>query len=210
MATLATLRERLNGEIGVDTDGSTAPWTTAVRNAAIGDGFAELWRVGVWKPVIQSIATVTDQYVSALTSIRRLERLELVDSSSRIISMPRGIVEDDGSGAWQLRLVNPIATGYTLRVRGWTAYKSAFSGDADTDDLPAEHIRVPLLKAKAILYRAQLGRAAQYAQRQALPPEQGTSVDQLMSIVAAAEREFAEEARVLSGLRPRSSQARRL
>lgn len=210
MATLLQLRTRLNGEIGVVTDAETTPWTQAVRNQAIEDGYAELWRVGVWKPVIQSLATVTDQYVYALTSIRRLQRIELLDSESRVVADPRGIVEDDGAGGWQLRLVSPIATGYTMRVRGWTAYVSTFANDSATDDLPAEHVRVPLLKAKAILYRAELARSVRYNPRQALPPTMAASTETILAIVAAAEREFEEQARVLSGLRPRSGQTRRL
>lgn len=210
MATLATLRGKLNGEIGVTTDGETTPWSTTVRTNAIIDGYAELWRVGVWKATTQSLSSVTDQYVYALTAIRRLERLELLDSSSRVIDSPRGVVEDDGSGGYQLRLATPVDTGYSLRVRGWAAYKSQFANDADTDDLPAEHNRIPLLKAKAILYRVQLGQFMRYGEAQALPPSMSASADQLLATVAAAEREFAEEARSLSRLRPRSGQTRRL
>jgi hypothetical protein len=208
MATLLQLRTKLNGEVGVVSDAETTPWSTTVRNNAIIDGYAELWRVGVWKPVLQSIATVDDQFIYTLSTIRRLERLELVDSGGRINSEPRGIVEDDGSGAWHLRLVAPLTNGYILRVRGWTAYKSQLSGDGDTDDLPAEHNRVPLLKAKAILWRIQLGSFARYGTRQAVPPEMNLSIDQLIGLISAAEREFVDEAKVLSGLRPRAGQTR--
>ncbi|HEY6014506.1 MAG TPA: hypothetical protein VIU37_10875, partial [Candidatus Limnocylindrales bacterium] len=76
MATLAQLRAKLNGEIGVVTDTEPSPWSQTVRNNAIMDGYAELWRAGVWKAVIETPASVTDQSIYALTSIRRLERLE--------------------------------------------------------------------------------------------------------------------------------------
>lgn len=210
MATLAQLRARLNGEIGVVTDGETTPWSTTTRNNAIIDGYAALWRVGVWKHTVQTIATVDDQWVYSLSSIRRLERIEILDSSSRVLGRPAGIVQDTGSGAWELRLQNPVTAGYSLRVRGWTAYKSQFASDSDTDDLPVEHVRVPLLKAKAILYRAALGSFMRYRERQALPPEMSNSPEQLLAGVAAAEREFLEEARALSNQRPRSSQIVRL
>ncbi len=212
MATLAALRAKLNGEIGVLTDAEATPWSMTVRNQAIIDGYAELWRAGVWKLVTQDVATVTDAFTYALTDIRRLDRIDLLDSSSRLQEMPRAVVEDTGSGTWQLRLTGGVAidAGYTMRVRGWTAYKSQFTGDADTDDLPAEHQRVPLLKAKAILYRIQLGSFARYGERQALPPEMNLSIDQFIGMIAAAEREFEEEARRLSNLRPRSGQARRI
>ncbi len=210
MATLDALRAVLNGEIGVLTDADPAPWTTTVRNNAISAGYAALWRFGVWKPVKQDITTTTNTFVYPLTTIRRLERIELLDSAGRLVEMPKGIVEDDGAGAWQLRLIDAVAAGYTLRVRGWTAYKSAFSGGSDTDDLPAEHQRIPLLKAKAILWRIALGKFAKAGERQALPPAMNVSVENLLGMIAAAEREFAEEARQLSRLRPRASQIRRV
>jgi hypothetical protein len=210
VATLAALRAKLNGEIGVVTDADTAPWTVAVRNNAIIDGYAALYRAGVWKPVTQTIATVLDSFVYALTTIRRLDRVDLLDSSSRVIEQLRAVAEDDGAGAWQLRLVSPVAAGYSIKVRGWTAYKSQLVNDADTDDLPAEHNRVPLLKAKSIIWRIALGSYARYGERQAAPPEMNLTVDQLLALVSAAEREFEEEARRLSNLRPRSGQTRKL
>jgi hypothetical protein len=212
VATLAQLRAKLNGELGVVNDTEATPWSSTVRDNAIIDGYAELWRAGVWKHVSQDVATVADTFTYALTDIRRLDRIDLLDSSSRLLESPKAVVEDTGSATWQLRLTGNVTLdeGYTMRVRGWTAYKSQFSGDSDTDDLPAEHNRVPLLKAKAILYRIQLGMFARYGERQALPPEMNLSIDQFIGMIAAAEREFEEEARRLSNLRPRSGQARRI
>lgn len=210
MTTLANLRAKLNGELGVTTDTEPSPWSQAVRNNAISDGYAELWRVGVWKDALQDLSTVTDTHVYALTAIRRLGVLELLDSSSRLIDRPKGIVEPDGAGAgtYQLRLRAPIDAGYTLRVRGWAAYTSTFANDAAVDDLAAEYNRIPLLKAKAILYRQQLSTFARFGQREVAPPEMSLTVDQLVGIVAAAEREFVDEARALSSLRPRTGQTR--
>jgi len=210
MTTLATLRAKLNGELGVATDGDTVPWSTTVRNNAISDGYAALWRAGVWRPVKQDLTTVTDQWVYALTSIRKLDRLELLDSTSRVAERPRGVIEPDDVTAetYQLRLAGPIAAGYSLRVRGYTAYVSTFASDAAVDDLPAEHNRIPLLKAKAILYRVALGSFARYGERQAAPPEMNDTVDQLIGLVSAAEREFADEAKSLARLRIRTGQPR--
>lgn len=212
MATLLEIRTALNGETGVLDDTEATPWTMAVRNQAIADGYAELFRAGVWRLVKQDLATVTDQSSYALTSIRRLDRLELLDSSLRLLESPGAVVEDDGAGGWQLRLTRnvTIATGSTLRVRGWTAYVSTFADDAAVDDLPAEHARVPRLKSKAILWRQQLGTFARFGERQAIPPDMNVTIDQFLGLIAAAEREFDTEARALSNLRPRSGQARRI
>lgn len=212
MTTLVNLRSKLNDEIGVLTDAETAPWTVAQRNAAISDGFAELWRAGVWRDATQSLTTVNDTWYYALTSIRKAYRLELLDSASRVLEMPHGIVEPDGSGAgtYQVRLASPIASGYTLKVRGYAPYVSVFASDSAVDDLPAEYNRIPLLKAKAILYRQQLSRFARYGERQAISPEMNVSADILLALIAAAEREFAEAARALSGQRPRVALTSRL
>lgn len=212
MATLAQLRARLNDEIGVASDAETAPWSTARRNQAIADAYAALWRVGVWKDAKQDLTTVTNQYVYALTSIRKLNRLELLDSSSRVVEHPKGIVEPDGAGAgtYQLILTSPIASGYTLRVRGWAPYASTFAGESSTDDLPAEHSRLPLLKAKAILYRQELSRFMRYGESQVLEPGMNISMEGLLAGIAQAEREFADETRLLAAQRPRSSLTGRL
>jgi hypothetical protein len=210
VATLLQIRTALNGELGVVTDAETTPWSVATRNQAISDGYAALWRVGVWKPVVQTIATVDNQHLYALTSIRRLERTELVDSTTlRIGELPRGTIEDNGSGGWQLRMGDAVAAGYSLRVRGWAPYVSVFASDAAVDDLPAEHGRIPRLKAKAILYRQELGMFVRYGTRQAVPPEMQVSAEVLLGIIAAAEREFVEEAAKLARLRPRSGQSRK-
>lgn len=212
MTTLATLRGKLNDELGVTTDSDESEWTLALRNGAIASGYAELWRKGVWKDAKQDFATVTDQWLYALTTIRRLDRLEVLDSTSRVLERPRGVVEPDGSGnaVNQLRLASPLSSGFTLRVRGWTAYVSTFANDAANDDLAAEYNRIPLLKAKAILWRKSLSNFARYGERQASPPEMSMTIDQLLAMVAAAEREFAEEVKALSALRVRTGQSRRV
>jgi len=204
--TLVNLRAKLNGEIGVATDAEASPWSAAVRNNAISDGYAALWRNGVWKAVKQDYPTVEGQVVYAAATARRLNRLELLDSSLNVVSRPVGFLEPDGSGTTQLVLAAGITVGYTLRVYGWTAYLSTFAGDSTPDDLDAEYNRIPLLKAKAILYRQQLATFARYGERQAVAPEMNATVDQLLGIVAAAEREFTDECKALANLRVRVGQ----
>jgi hypothetical protein len=279
--TLANLRLKLNGELGVLSDTETTPWSMAVRNAAISDGYAALWRHGVWRAVKQDYPTVDGQTVYATATARRLNRLELRDTSANVVSRPVGFLEPDGSGTTQLVLAAGCAAGYTLRAYGWTAYTSIFtagsiivsssvasatvitttlahsytSGDTVTisghtgstpaitgdyvatvtapttftipvnvsvggtgglvtclyasalsDDLDVEYNRIPLLKAKAILYRQQLALFARYGERQAVAPEMNMTIDQLLGMVAAAEREFADECKSLSNLRVRVGQ----
>jgi len=208
--TLANLRLKLNGEIGVATDGETTPWSTTVRNNAISDGYAALCRKGVWKTVKQDYPTVEGQTVYATCTARRLNRLELLDSSSNVVSRPQGFLEPDGSGTIQLILRAGCAAGYTLRVYGWTAYLSVFAGDSTPDDLDAEYNRLPLLRAKAILYRQQLALFVRYGERQAVAPEMNLTIGDILGIVAAAEREFADECKALANLRTRVGQMRSL
>ena len=209
MTTRADLRAKLNFELGVDDDTETKPWSQAFRNSAISDGYAELWRQGVWKPVTQTVATVDQQWSYALSSIREVWRVDLTDSASQLLDVPPYTVQDDGSGAWQLYLGTPLVSGYSMVVRGWAPYKSVFTNDADTDDLPAEYNRIPLLKAKAILYRAQLSRFARYQERRAIDPAMNVSVDQLATMIAAAEQEFAAECKKVAARRPHVMQASR-
>lgn len=281
--TLLALRQKLNGELGVADDAEASPWSQTVRNAAISDGYAALYRAGVWKAVKQDFASVDGQVVYAASTPRRLNRLELLDSLMNVVSRPNGFLEPDGSGTTQLTLRAGSANGYTLRVYGWTAYSSSFSkasiivsssiaaatlitttlahglasgetvtiaghtgstpaivGDyvvtyvspttftipltvstggtggtatalycgSVTDDLDAEFNRVPLLKAKAILYRQQLALFVRYGERQAVAPEMNMTIDQVLGVCAAAEREFTEECKNLANLRVRVGQSR--
>jgi hypothetical protein len=212
MTSLLDLRLRLNDEMGVMTDAETAPWTKAQRNAAISEGYADLWRVGVWKDATESMATATDRWQYPLTSIRRLTRMELLDAQSRVLEEPKGIIEPDGygSGTFQIRLKGPIGSGYTLCVRGWEPYLSEFSADTDEDDIPLEYTRMPLLKAKAILYRQSLSKFARWGESQVISPPMNVSVDALMGLIAAAEREYAELARDVRSQRTRTSVPSRL
>jgi hypothetical protein len=193
--------------IGVLTDAETVPWTTTQRNTAISEGYADLWRAGVWKDALQDLATGTDTWSYPLTSIRHLTRLELLDSSGHIFEQPRGIIEPDGTGtsAFHLRLRSPIDSGYTLRVRGWAPYVSTFASDAATDDLPAEQNRIPLIKAQAILYRGQLAKFARYGEVQVVAGPMNVSVDALIGLIAASEREYAEATREIRAQRTRTS-----
>ena len=207
MTTLATLRAKLNDELAVPNDADTSPWTTAQRSAAISEGYADLWRAGVWKDTKQDIATVTDTWQYPLTTIRRLSRMELLDSGGRVLEQPKGVIEPDGSGtgAYQVRLRSPIGSGYTLRVRGFAPYSSVFATDATSDDLPTEYNRMPLLKAKAILLRQQLAKFARWGEAQVIAPPMNVSVDALMGLIAAAEREYSDLTKDVRAQRTRVS-----
>lgn len=210
MATLADVRTRVNEELAIGADADTTPWTVAQRNRAIGDAYAELWRVGVWKPVNQTITTVDDTWTYALTSIREVNRIEVLDTASNIIEEARFTIEDDGSGGNIVVLASPIVGALSLRVRGWQPYISVFASDAAVDDLPAEYIRVPVLKAKAILLRQNLSTFARFRERENVPPEMNVTVDQFLGIIAAAEREFEVEAKRVANRRPRTMRTSRV
>jgi hypothetical protein len=197
VTTLASARASLNAEIGVLTDADTVPWTPAVRNDAIGKGYAALWGKNARKPVIVDLPTVDNQETYAATGIRALDYAEVLDSSGYLISNPAVRLEPDGVGGYRVRITG-LSSGLTLRLHGRTAYKSVFSGDSDTDDLEAEWARVPLLKAKAILYRQALGQFARFNERQVAPPTMSVSVSELLTVIAAAEREWEVEVKEMS------------
>lgn len=215
MTTLANIRAALNTEVGVDSADDLSGdlvFPFAARNAAIAAAYADLWRMGVWKDAKQDLTTVADQHTYALTAIRRLTRLELLDSGARLVEKPKGVVEPDGAGTntYQLRLNGAITAGYTLRVRGFAPYLSVFASDATSDDLPAENLRIPILKAKVILYENQRALFARYGEKQALPSMMNVTLESLIGMIQVAAAEYREAVRTLSGLRQRSGQLARL
>lgn len=207
MATLAAIRANLNSELAVASDAETAPWSVAVRNAAISAGYAALWSARAWKPVVVDLATVEGQNIySGLTGIRRLGYAEVLDTTGAIVGHPAARLEADGTGGYRLT-VPALAAGLTLRLHGWTAYKSTFTGDTDTDDIEPEFARVPLLKAKAVLFRQQLATFARFGQRQAVRPDMGVSVEQLVGLVTTCEQEWNQAVREMAAQRPRIGHA---
>ena len=198
---LATLRGYLNDELGVITDAETSPWSQAFRSRAVSIGYATLWLRGVWKPVTADLATVAGQMVYAPSGIRVLERAGLYDGTDLIEDVPSATLRDEG-GTYTVN-VGTVAAGYTLRLFGWTAYKSAFSGDGDTDDLDPDYNFIPILKAKAVCYRQGLSKFARYGSRQTVPAEMNLSAEQMLGLEAAATREFEQECAALAARRPR-------
>jgi hypothetical protein len=210
--TLVNLRAILNDELGVpaaqDSEAAPAPFPLTLRNRAIAQGYAALWRAGCWKPATQDIAT-TDDTSSYTTTIRRLRVVDLLDDTGLYTgSHPPARIEEVTPNSYRLLMGAEIGSGATLRVNGWTAYVSVFASDSAQDDLDTEYNRIPLLKAKAICYRKVLADFARYGERQVVPAEMNVTVDQALGLVAAAEREFAEETRAWAGQRDKFMQPR--
>ena len=143
-----------------------------------------------------------------------------VDTNDTMGSL--AVVGTDADGAAQSETITPhngdTASGITTSTKSWLTVTSitgsgwTTSGGADqikvgtgdpVDDLEEEYNRIPLLKAKAICLRSSLGSFARYGERQSLPPSMNLSIDQFLGIIAAAEREFEVECKMLAGLRLR-------
>lgn len=204
MTTLATLRSYLNAELGID-DAEAKVYPVALRNRAISQGYASLWRAGVWKPVTVDVATVADQVFYTVSGMRALGTAYLLDSAGDPVEDVRTATLEQRGSSYILTVPGMVA-GYTVRLVGWTAYVSTFANDAASDDLEEEYNRIPLIKAKAICFRKALGDHARYAAREALPPEMRTTADQLLALIGSAEREFVDESRQLARQRKRYGQ----
>ena len=204
MATLAEQRAVLNRELGVIEDAELSPWTVNARNAAIVEGYKALYRMGVWKSTTQTTSTVDATWSYALTLMHDVDRVDVLDSSSNVIEQARFTVDDDGTGGYGISLATPIAAGYSMTIRGWGPYSWALEDDADEDDLPEEYSRLPILKAKVILYRQQLSSYMRYRERLNVPAEMNVTIDGLVGAIAAAEREWEVEARRAANRRRRS------
>jgi len=199
---LATLRGYLNDELAVPADADTAPWSQAYRSRAIGIGYSTLWLRGVWKPVTADLATVSGQETYTPSGIRILERAALYDSTGALVEDASSATLREEGGTYVLSVAG-MAAGYTLRLFGWTAYKSTFSGDGDVDDLDPDFNYIPILKAKAVCYRQALSKFVRYGSRQTVPAEMNVSAEQLLALESSALREFEVECEALAARRPR-------
>ncbi len=205
MATLLDQRLALNSEIGVANDAEADPWPVAARNAAITQGYRALWTARAWKPVVVSVAASSTQNLYPnITGIMRLGFAETIDADGNAADYPYATLREDGKGGYEL-LMPVMDAGITVNLHGWTAYKSDFTGDSDADDLPAEFSRVPLLKAKAILYRQQASVLARFGEQARISYKTvlNLSLADLVSLVTTAEQEFAAAVHDMAVERPR-------
>lgn len=208
MTTLATLRGYLNDELAVADDSETSPFSKTLRNRAISQGYAALWRSKVWKPVQVDVAVTDGSVFYTVSGMRRLGAAYRLGSDGLPLEKVPALLEERGASNYVLTIA-AMDAGDTIRLEGWTAYASTFASDSSSDDLPDELNRLPLLKAKAICYRKVLSDFARYGTRQIAPPEMNVTVDQIVGIISAAEREFEAEARLVAKQRTRYGQPMR-
>lgn len=202
-STLADIRARLNLEVSVLNDAETYPFSLAARNQAISNGYAALWPVGVGKVSSQDIVTV-DGAQSYATTIQRLYDCALIDGSYIAGYIPSKIVQT--ASGYTLFLTLPVGGASTLRVSGLTPYISIFASDAAVDDLDPSMGRLPLLKAKSILFTAALANYARTSSHQSEPASLNVTVGDLLTMRAAAEQEWEKETRKAAKQLPREAQ----
>lgn len=205
--TLAVFRQqRLNVDLGLDLtsgtsgDGDNSLGTTTVRTQAIKVAFARLWP-HMARLVIQSVATVASQLDYTLTAIRDVETIEQLDASTGYVTRDdirnfRNLYDETTAGTEVRRLRLPAApltaTTSTLRVIGYQPYKSEFTGDSDTLDIPVELEWIPTIGARMEVYRRQLNKRANYEQFANLSRDTDVTVAELRSMYLDARAEFLE------------------
>jgi hypothetical protein len=205
VTTLANIRAQLNSDLGMTTDADAKPYTQAQRNAAISLGYGALWWAGVWKNATDSIATVDNAQSYLTTTVKKLYDVALVDSTGYIVGYPKAKIDDTAAGA-TLFLVLPVSSGYTLSVHGWAPYISTFANDSASDDLDPSLLRIPLLKARSILYSGMINQFMAFSGHQSSPAALNVTLEQLLTAKATAEREWENETRNIAVSRDRISQ----
>lgn len=204
--TLAVFRQtRLNVDLGLITstdatgDVDVSFGTVAERSQAIKVAFARLWP-HMARLVLQSVTAVASQIDYTLTAIRDVEVIELLDTSGipvrDEIRNARVLYDETTVGTEVRRVRLPAAavpgTTPTLRVVGYVPYKSEFSGESDTLDIPVELEWVPTIGARMEVYRRQLNKRANYQQFANLSRDTDVSVAELRSMYLDARSEFLE------------------
>ena len=169
--TLAQLRARLNQDLAC-ADGSEQPWgDRATRNGAIRSGFERL-EPGVMRLIQEDVPT-TDSLEYDLTSgIRDVELIEQVHSNgqTRDIKNYRAWLVQDDPPVCRIRLASPLSTDSGLVVTGHAPYISELSAEADACDMEARYVWIPLMWARAELYRRRFHLFLDYEQYNAENP----------------------------------------
>lgn len=174
MTTVALLRTTyLNGLLR-RTEGSSAPWTDAQANQAIGDALDALWQDGSGKFVQGTVApsSASDVYtVPAVLQPGRISRIELEYSSGGISQRAQKITSWSTYSDTQVRIAPRLATNSALILRffGWAPW------DGTGSDLPARLERAVAYKAVALAYGQMSGQLANSQTQQGL--DSGRVVD---------------------------------
>lgn len=187
--------DHLNVDLGLTADTDDTFGTTAERNYAIRRGIARLWP-RMPRQLIESPTVVADQLEYTLTSIRAVEAVDSIDAD--------GTVHWDRFANWRvlnpettaatigvtIRLPRAVPTGTTIRVIGYRPYTHVGLVDATTLDVPDEKLWVPLLAARAEIYRRQLNKRMNFEQWVNLSRDNDVTVGELFATYRQAQEEF--------------------
>ena len=192
--TLLQLRTRLNIDLGLTDDTAATPWgSEAVRNEAIRDGFERLW------PAMRRMREERQDYdatkqVYELAEVKDVQ-LVAVESADGIIRNDlknwRNFAVDDDPVRYTLRMSTATGiNGGVLVISGYAPYKSFFSGDADQCDLTDRLCWIPLLGARAWLYRRRYHEFLDYEQHANLNRDNAMDPPTLFNAYQDAEAMF--------------------
>lgn len=197
---LATLRGLLNDELGLASDSDDKPFgAAAVRNQALVTTLQRLWpRVAmlITEDITGDPATMDYDLVDVwdILAIELLIDGATVAGPKQAISKYRSYRNewDEGSSA-RLTLFTPLRTGHTLRVIGWQPYAVPdVDNEASETDVPELMLPVITAGARAYLYRAKMNQYANFERFQNTNRSTTLSVEQMLALWSAAEREYAD------------------
>lgn len=198
LSTLDAVRTgALNTELGLTGDSDDRFGTTAQRNYALQEALRRLWP-RMARLTRETVTLVDDQVDYALTTIRDVAKLELLDADG----LPRGDLsgnyrvwydEEDATPVTRLLLAQELPTTHSLRVIGYAPYtvpSSSPPSSSGTLDLQPEDEWIIVAGARALLFRRMFNSFVTYERHENENRKTFLTPDQLIGIANDAEGMF--------------------
>lgn len=189
MTTVTLLRTTyLNQYLGVASDGDTLPFTTAMRDRAIGDALIQMWpQLGRFVTATQAVDGNTEVYTIPSPMVR-VSRIELQRTSGGVTEMLGRVTDWRMHGTTQVwirpRFVSN--TSLVMRFYGWVPFL------ADASDLPTTLEPAIAMRAAGMLFGAMAGQLTNYQRQQGLDPGRVVDYQTAVGMSAYWERRYFE------------------
>lgn len=193
--TLAQLRTTgLNVELGLTSDADNVWGDTTARNFYIQRAIAKLWPQCA-RLTRETVTTVANQMDYTLTSLRDVERVEIIDPASPGLIGDRlkswQLYADETADPPTLRFLIPagLTSGLTLRLIGYVPYAIP-AADATVTDIPPILEHVVCAGARVEAYRAMANKYANFERFQNENRQNALSAADVLELLRQAGREW--------------------
>lgn len=190
--TVATIRTgHLNRMLGITVDGDTLPWTTAERDALIGQALTQLYPdLGKRASGTVALDQTSDVYtVPAALQTGRISRIEVEQSSGGTTTRVDRVVKWRPYSDTQVRIAPLLATdsSVVLRFFGFAPYAVA-----DPLDIPTRLEVVVAMRAASLAFGDEAGGLGNYRRQQGLDQSRVVDYATAVGLSAYWERRYFE------------------